>query len=157
MWFNLNDYFKSCDPSSSFCDIFLWEVTLSTKLRKNDQNIKFFYPSQRRIQNPIKHLKCRFFAKITSWKPLTFFHKKIHLRCLTGFEYVPQYFTVLRLNPFVSNTPFLYLLKTSENLTVFWCFQGVEKRCLGKEWVNVETYWQMPPNHDINYGKHGTG
>ena len=30
------------------------------------------------------------------------------------------------LNPFVSNAPFLYRPKTSENLTVFWCFQGVE-------------------------------
>ena len=41
-------------------------------------------------------------------------------------------------NPFVSNAPFLYLLKTSENLTVFWYFQGVEKRCTGNEWVNFE-------------------
>ena len=30
------------------------------------------------------------------------------------------------INPFVPNAPFLYSLKTSENLTVF-CFQGVEK------------------------------
>ena len=27
-------------------------------------------------------------------------------------------------------------LKTSENLTVFRCFQGVEKECVGNEWVN---------------------
>ena len=36
---------------------------------------------------------------------------------------------------FVSSAPFLCLLKTSENLTVFWCFQGVEKGCIGNEWV----------------------
>ena len=30
-------------------------------------------------------------------------------------------------NPFVPNAPFLYRLKTSENLRVFWYFQGVEK------------------------------
>ena len=30
------------------------------------------------------------------------------------------------IKTFVLNTPFLYPLKTSENLTVFWCFQGVE-------------------------------
>ena len=24
---------------------------------------------------------------------------------------------------------------TAENLTVFWCFQAVEKRCIGNEWV----------------------
>ena len=36
-------------------------------------------------------------------------------------------------NPFVPNTSFLYPLKTSENLTVFWCFQGVEEGCNGKK------------------------
>ena len=40
-------------------------------------------------------------------------------------------------SPFVPNAPFLYLLKTSEKLTVFWCFQGVEKGCIGNEWVKV--------------------
>ena len=39
------------------------------------------------------------------------------------------------LNPFVPNALFFYPLKTSENLTVFWCFQGVEKGCIGNEWV----------------------
>ena len=37
-------------------------------------------------------------------------------------------------NPFVSNAPFLYPLKTSENLMIF-CFQGVKKGCIGNEWV----------------------
>ena len=41
------------------------------------------------------------------------------------------------LNPFVPNAPFLYPVKTSENLTVSWCFQGVEKECVGNEWVNI--------------------
>ena len=36
------------------------------------------------------------------------------------------------INPFVPNAPFLYLLKLSENLTVFWCFQG------GREKVHCE-------------------
>ena len=43
---------------------------------------------------------------------------------------------VISFNPFVSNALFLYPLKTSENHTVFWCFQGVEKGCIGNEWVN---------------------
>ena len=38
-------------------------------------------------------------------------------------------------NPFVPNAFFLYPLKSSENLAVFWCFQGVEKGCIGNEWV----------------------
>ena len=37
--------------------------------------------------------------------------------------------------PFVPNAPFLYPLKISENLPVFWCLQGIEKGCLCNEWV----------------------
>ena len=40
-------------------------------------------------------------------------------------------------NPFVSNAPLLYPLKTSENLTVFRCFQGVEEKCIGNEWIKM--------------------
>ena len=44
-----------------------------------------------------------------------------------------------QLKPFVPNAPFLYTLKTTENptenLTVFWCFQGAEKGCIENEWV----------------------
>ena len=43
---------------------------------------------------------------------------------------------LLSVNSFVLNAPFLYPLKTSENLQVFWCFQGLEKACIGNEWVN---------------------
>ena len=39
-------------------------------------------------------------------------------------------------NPFVPNAHFLYPLKTSENRKIFWCFQGVEKGCIGNEWVS---------------------
>ena len=57
----------------------------------------------------------------------------------------PQKWTSLRacsgnlaliINPFFPNSPFLYPLKTSENLPVFRCFQGAEKGCIGNEWVN---------------------
>ena len=41
-------------------------------------------------------------------------------------------------NTFVPNTPLLYPLKISENLKVFWCFQGVKKRCIGNKWVNMK-------------------
>ena len=51
-------------------------------------------------------------------------------------------FTCLPRNPFVSNAPFLYPLKTSENLTIS-CFQGVEKGCIGKEWVK-KTFQDIP-------------
>ena len=39
-------------------------------------------------------------------------------------------------NPFVPNASFLYPLNTSENRKVFWCIQGVEKGCIGNEWVH---------------------
>ena len=45
--------------------------------------------------------------------------------------------TSMLINPFVPNAPFLYTLKTSENLKVFLYFQGVEKECIGNEWVNT--------------------
>ena len=38
------------------------------------------------------------------------------------------------INPLVPNAAFLYPLKASENRKVF-CFQGVEKGCIGKKWV----------------------
>ena len=44
--------------------------------------------------------------------------------------------TLIQVNPFVPNAPFLYLLKTSEKRKVFSFFQGVEKGCTGNKWVN---------------------
>ena len=35
-------------------------------------------------------------------------------------------------NPFVPIAPFLHPMKTSDNLNVFWCFQGV-----GEEWLGI--------------------
>ena len=44
---------------------------------------------------------------------------------------------ILCFNPFVPKALFLYSLKISENLTVFCCFQGLEKGYIGNERVNV--------------------
>ena len=41
----------------------------------------------------------------------------------------------VQIKPFFPNATFLYPLETSENPKVFWCFQGVEKGCLGDKWV----------------------
>ena len=76
---------------------------------------------QRRIQNPFKHLRCSFFAnKVNDYEPPAIFAENSILEIF---------------NPFVPNASFLYPLKTSENRNVFWCFQGVEKGCIGNEWV----------------------
>ena len=44
---------------------------------------------------------------------------------------------VLELNPFLSNAPFPYPLKTSEKIKVFWWFKGAEKWCIGNKWVKM--------------------
>ena len=41
-------------------------------------------------------------------------------------------------NPFHATGLFQYHLKTYEKLTIFWCFQGVEKGYTGNEWVNSQ-------------------
>ena len=41
------------------------------------------------------------------------------------------------INPIVPNAPFLHTLKTTENLKVFRCFQGVKKGCVGSIWVTM--------------------
>ena len=39
---------------------------------------------------------------------------------------------------FVPTASFLYPLKTSENLMVFWSSEGVENGCIGNEWVKFK-------------------
>ena len=43
---------------------------------------------------------------------------------------------VKMVNSYWANAPFWDPLKTSENLKVFWCFQGVSKGGIGSIWVN---------------------
>ena len=42
----------------------------------------------------------------------------------------------LIFNPFVPNALFIY----PQDLTVFWCFQGLEKGCIGNEWVKINQF-----------------
>ena len=60
----------------------------------------------------------------------------------------------LPVNPFVPNAPFLYFLKTSEHLTVFCFFQGVEKRCIWNESVNLFIASDTTVNPKYFYLKH---
>ena len=46
----------------------------------------------------------------------------------------------MNLNPFAPNSCFHYPLKTSEKHKIFWCFQGVERLCIGNEWVTWNKY-----------------
>ena len=65
------------------------------------------------------------------------------------------YTMVTLVKPFITSTPFLYPLKASENLTVFWCFQGIEKGCIGnglghnwvQEWLKDGFQITMTPKY----------
>ena len=61
-------------------------------------------------------------------------------------------------NPLVPNEPFLYPLKTSENLTVFWYFHGVEKSSLETNGLICKlrnekgwSYWQTSDQGEHKY------
>ena len=45
-----------------------------------------------------------------------------------------------KLKPLITNGPILYILKASEKPKVFWCFQGVEKECIGNEWAKCDFF-----------------
>ena len=64
--------------------------------------------------------------------------KKLNLHGFIGY-----------INPFSPNAPFLYPLKTSENRKVFWCFQGVDKGCIGNECIKQTTHAKENGNVDI--------
>ena len=55
-------------------------------------------------------------------------------------------------NSFVLNASFLYLLKTLENLKVFWCFQRVEKGCIENKWVSCNTFIRKFLNYSVDKG-----
>ena len=83
-----------------------------------------------------------------------FYHMQMFcFSLLTNFEIAS--FLVILLNPFVPNEPFLYPLKTSENLKVLWCFQGVKKGCIGNKWLKrcwpcaLETKIMKPALYEV--------
>ena len=57
-------------------------------------------------------------------------------RLLLSINYLQNVFNK-PINLVLLNPTFLYSLKTSENLAVFWCFQGVEKGQIGNEWFKL--------------------
>ena len=67
----------------------------------------------------------RFLLKFCFVGNRNFYWKKYFLPRSTD----PYFTSSLLVNPFVPNALFLYALKISENLTVFWC---LEKGCIGK-------------------------
>ena len=73
----------------------------------------------------------------TLW--LTFLNKIILLSILMKREHlISKIFSFI--NSVVPNAPFLYPLKTSENLTVFWYFQRIEIGWIWNKWVNLQKF-----------------
>ena len=60
--------------------------------------------------------------------------------CVRWFQFwIPNchlYYTIAVINPFSTDVPLVYPLKTSENWR-FWCFQGVYISNIGLKWVNL--------------------
>ena len=83
----------------------------------------------RKKQSNITSIFQRFITEI--WGQLSY---RINLN--SSFCFYPKCF----INPFGLKAPFLYPLKTSKNRKVFWYFQGVEKGCIGNEWVKLISY-----------------
>ena len=78
---------------------------------------------------------CMFFSNSNIPSKIFYFSLGSEILCLARSTSDRVTFIMI-VNSFVPNVPFLYPLKTSENLMVFWCFQGVEKQCIGGKWVN---------------------
>ena len=72
---------------------------------------------------------------------LTIFTKQFHHRCLACKYTSVDKYKYKSLNPFVPNAPFLYPLKTTENLN-------------GNEWVNrlemLKDAFEKVPQHSAN-------
>ena len=54
----------------------------------------------------------------------------------TGNQF-SRFSSVMTFNPFLTNVPKLYPLKTPENQKVFWCFGRYEMGTLEQRWVNI--------------------
>ena len=48
-----------------------------------------------------------------------------------------RHFHYSNISPFAPIAPFSTPWKHQQTVKVFWCFQEVEKRCRGNEWVNM--------------------
>ena len=88
MKFSIKDFFSKCDQIRSH---FLCSNTVNI--------VQFayadFFKFERRIQNPVEHLRWSFFVKIvTGFQALTTFAKSSMLDVRLGSEYAPKFFSL---------------------------------------------------------------
>ena len=110
--------------------------------------------------NPQLHHHC-YASTITYWNPSLvnmYIFIDISPKSLCPHSLALTFIVInfLFINPFAPNAPFLYSLKTLENLTVSWCFQGVEKGSIGNKWVKETqlTHW-IPMKPILKYHWYG--
>ena len=76
--------------------------------------------------------------------PIIIISSVLHLNLYELYHIYVWFCVIAIVNPFFPNAPFLYPLKILESRKVFWCFQGVEKRCIGSKWVQrICSVWQL--------------
>ena len=112
-----------------FCAMF---ISNPTKLWINEciTCLNYFIPlSSKHLHFKLKEISCYYHS------PAGLFALSCFVSC-TPESIKRLEFVFTTINSFVSNATCFYPLKTSENLTVFWCFQGVEKECIGNRGVN---------------------
>ena len=65
--------------------------------------------------------------------------RKLYKTCIIFFSLVVLvgWCNYWSFQPIYSQYTISLPLKTLENRKVIWCFQGVEKGCTGKKWVNI--------------------
>ena len=79
---------------------------------------------------------CSFYPKFNvDWEYHRFYRVKMNPNKVS-FQKVISNHERTFIYSFVPNSPFLHHLKT-ENCNVFWCFQRVEKGCIGNKWGNI--------------------
>ena len=89
-----------------------------------------------KVRNGNNRTMCEICSKLTLKTPERCYQRfsGVFIVKFDGVEQInPSCLT--RLNPFIASATFLYLLKTTENLTVLWCFQGVLKGCIRNKWI----------------------
>ena len=67
---------------------------------------------------------------------LRFFYVLLRFHCPYAYSETLRKTEKCTRNLLTHLHPFSTPLKTSENLTVFWCFQGLEEGCIGSKCVN---------------------
>ena len=116
------------------------KVESGTWEQNNEYNLRGYVPSSWKLckihrETPVLESTFNLQAADPGTKcfPAVRLHTWKFIRCIGARKFHIAFHQIV--DPFAPNATFLYPLKTSENRKVFWYFHGVEKGCLGNEWL----------------------